>query len=465
MKKAIYVSFAGVFGSAFLWLVSFKVVAYWLGPTGIGLFSQLRQIVQAATVGATLGGTNAVVQGLSSREDEQERRRFRATASRLIGTIGIGVVLSMLLFAQQLTRLFLSSSSPELVASVRWISLAVLLNVAGTYVIAVLNGYRSYKFLALAQIAGPLAMVAALLAMYFGHMDYQPEILALLFILCFGTVYLVGAWGVSRLGAFRASVDSCRLEFQQLRGFVKFAASNMFAALFTTLTLLLIRSWIIEVHDLAFAGLFDAAWTLTFNYTTLFLTACGTIYLPLLTGATRAEEQKAYILKTAYLVLSGVSLVGYLMVAFKSSLIHLLYSTEFGDASDALTILAVAVILRGVSWVYGMLIVATRDSRMLLMSDFILNLGLLALSRYCLQHYQSLESLAWAFVVSNLLYLVFVIEYACHKNSLLRRRQIWPLAGAAALPLVVFGGAQWLLLMFGPVISAIAWIAYKKVNA
>lgn len=163
MKKAIYVSFAGVFGSAFLWLVSFKVVAYWLGPTGIGLFSQLRQIAQAATVGATLGGTNAVVQGLSSRDDEQERRRFRATASRLIGTVGIGVVLSMLLFAQQLTHLFLSSSSPELVASVRWISLAVLLNVAGTYVIAVLNGYRSYKFLALAQIAGPLAMVTALL--------------------------------------------------------------------------------------------------------------------------------------------------------------------------------------------------------------------------------------------------------------------------------------------------------------
>lgn len=465
MKRAIYVSFAGVFGSAFLWLLSFKLIAYWLGPAGIGLFSQLRQIIQAATVGATLGGTNAVVQGLSSRDEEQERRRFRATASRLIGTIGAVVVLSMLLFAQQITRLFLSSDAPELVATVRWISLAVLLNVAGTYVIAVLNGYRSYIYLALAQIAGPLAMVVALLITYFGHTEYQPEILALLFVLCFGTVYLVGAWGVSRLATFQSSTDTGRLESGQVRAFVKFAGSNMLAALFTTLTLLLIRSWIIETHDLAFAGLFDAAWTLTFNYTTLFLTACSTIYLPLLTGATKPVDQKAYMLKTTYLVLSGGSLVCYLMVVFKSPLIHLLYSTEFESAGDALSVLAIAVILRGVSWVYGMLIVATRDARMLLMSDFILNLGLLALSRYCLQHYQTLESLAWAFVVSNFLYLVFVIEYACRKNTLLRRHQIWPIAAAATLPLAIYGSTQWLLLMVGPMISAVAWLAYRKVNS
>lgn len=465
MKRNIYASFIGVFGSAFLWLVSFKVVAYWLGPAGIGLYSQLRQIIQAATVGATLGGTNAVVQGLSSRSEEQERRRFRATASRLIGVIGIGVALLMLIFAQQLASLFLSSDVPELVAAVRWVGLAVLLNVAGTYLIAVLNGYRSYFFLTLAQISGPLVLVIALLIFYFGRMKYQPENLALLFVLCFGTVCLVGAWGVSRLAALQSSVSSGYLEPQQLRAFVKFAASNMLAALFTTLTLLLIRSWIIEEHDLAVAGLFDTAWTLTFNYTTLLLTACNAIYLPLLTGVTKPADQRAYMLKTAYLVLGGVVLVCYLMVAFRSPVIHLLYSAEFEAAGDALTILAIAVILRGVSWVYGMMIVATRDARTLLLSDFFLNLGLLILGRYCLQHYQTIESLAWAFVISNFLYLVFVIEYACRKNVLLRRRQIWPLAALAALPMAIYGGTQWLLLVAGPMISAASWFAYKKVKA
>lgn len=464
MKKNIYTSFAGVFGAAFLWLLSFKLVAYWLGPAGIGLFSQLRQITQAATVGATLGGTNAVVQGLSSRDDELERLRFRTTASRLIGAVGVGVVLCILLFAKPLTNLFLSSSAPELVAAVRWVSLAVLLNVAGTYLIAVLNGYRSYFYLSLAQIAGPFVLVLALAVIFFGDMGYHPELLALLLVLCFGTFCLAGAWGVSRLPQVSGEVSG-GLDAQQVRIFVKFAASNMLAALFTTLSLLLIRSWIIEAHDLAAAGLFDAAWTLTFNYTTLFLTACSTIYLPLLTSSSGPGDQKVIMLKATYLVLGAGSLVCYLMVVFKSPLIHLLYSPAFDAAGGVLTILAVAIILRGISWVYGTLIVATRDGRVLLMSDFFLNLGLLVLSRYCLQHYQTLESLAWAFVVSHFLYLVFVIEYACYKNDLLRRRQIWPLAGVAALPLAIYGNLQWLLLVVGPVVSAAAWIAYKKVKS
>ncbi|MBC7405120.1 MAG: hypothetical protein H7252_05495, partial [Cytophaga sp.] len=65
LKSGVFVSTAGVFVSAFLWLISFKVVAYWMGPEGVGLFAQLRQMAQAATVGATFGGTNTVVQGLA----------------------------------------------------------------------------------------------------------------------------------------------------------------------------------------------------------------------------------------------------------------------------------------------------------------------------------------------------------------------------------------------------------------
>jgi O-antigen/teichoic acid export membrane protein len=67
-RGGVLASTAGVFGSAFLWLLSFKAIAFWMGPEGVGLFSQLRQMAQAATVGATFGGTNSVVQGLAERQ-------------------------------------------------------------------------------------------------------------------------------------------------------------------------------------------------------------------------------------------------------------------------------------------------------------------------------------------------------------------------------------------------------------
>ena len=216
--------------------------------------------------------------------------------------------------------------------------------------------------------------------------------------------------------------------------------------------------------------MFDAGWTLTFNYTTLFLTALSTIYLPLLTGATRKEHQKTHMLKAAYMVLAGSSLVCYSMVLGKTLLIRTLYSQQFEAAGGVLVILCIAVIFRGVSWVYGTLIIATRSSRVLLASDWIFNLGLLLAARYCLQHSTSLEALGWAFVVPNFLYLVFVVEYACHKNCLMQRRQIWPMVAVAVLPLILIAthgvqlhGGNVLLAATGLTVSLSALHASRRV--
>lgn len=472
LRGGILVSTAGVFGSAFLWLLSFKAVALWMGPEGVGLFSQLRQMAQAATVGATFGGTNSVVQGLSERHEEAARRQFRATAARLVGMSGLMVVLAILVAAPALTQFFLSSGAPALVATVRWLALAVLLNVAGTYALAVLNGYRSYPYLALAQIAGPAALVMLLAGAWWWRLPADPFVLSLSFVVCFGITCLAGLFGMSRLPRLAAALPP--LAKAESRVFLRFALSNLAAALSTTLALLLIRSWVIEARGLAFAGLFDAGWTLTFNYTTLFLTACSAIYLPLLTRATDAQSQKACMLKTAYLVLAGGVLVCYGMVLLKAPLIKLLYSPEFQPSGEVLSVLVIAVLFRSISWVYGTMILATRNSRVLLLSDLALNLSLLATVKYALVGFSSLSALAWAFVLPNFLYLVFVVEYAGYKNPLMRRRLIWPFLLAATLPLValVLTGAgaaqdwsieQWCCLLVGPAVAAASLVAYKRV--
>ncbi|MBS1227004.1 MAG: hypothetical protein H6R17_281 [Proteobacteria bacterium] len=475
LRSGVLVSTVGVFGSAFLWLLSFKAVAYWMGPEGVGLFSQLRQMAQAATIGATFGGTNSVVQGLAERHEEISRRRFRATAAKFIGVAGAGVVFVMVAMAPPLTQFFLSSSAPDLVATVRWMAFAVLLNVGGTYALAVLNGYRSYPYLALAQIAGPTALFLLLAGAWWWRLSPGPQLLAWSFVLCFGVICLVGAFGVSRLSGLAANMPLGMLSKTESRAFLRFALSNLVAALSTTVALLLIRSWIIEARGLAFAGLFDAGWTLTFNYTTLFLTACSAIYLPLLTAATKLESQKACMLKTAYLVSGACILICHMLVLLKEPLINLLYSPQFQASGQVLMVLVIAVIFRGASWVYGTMILATRRSRVLLISDLALNLSLLATTRYALDNFSSLEALGWAFVLPNFLYLVFVVEYSCLKNSLMRRRHIWPFLLAGTMPLFYLAMsnvgqpsesqqlATWLSMFTGFAVSGAAFIAYRKV--
>ena len=92
-------SVLGVAGAALGWVLSFKILALWLGPEGVGLFAQLRQVIQTATLGATYGGTNVVVQGIASCPDEESRLRFRRASSRLIGATAEGIAALMLVFA------------------------------------------------------------------------------------------------------------------------------------------------------------------------------------------------------------------------------------------------------------------------------------------------------------------------------------------------------------------------------
>lgn len=474
VKSGAIVSSTGVFASAFLWLLSFKAVALWMGPEGVGLFSQLRQIVQAATVAATFGGTTSVVQGLAERRDETARQQFRATSSRLIAAVALLVAGVMVAEAGRLAGFFLSSTAPGLVVTVRWIGLAVLLNVFATYALAVLNGYRSYPYMALAQVAGPGSLLLVLTVGWYFQLAPDPRLLAGSFVVCFGVTCLVGWAGVSRLSNPASGGKLGLLSGEESRAFLSFALSNLVSALSATLALLLIRSWVIEAEGLAFAGFFDAGWTLTFNYTTLFLTACSVIYLPLLTANSSPEGRRACMLKTAYLVLGASTLVCYAMVLSKEFLINLLYSPQFQPSGQVLSVLVIAVILRGASWVYGALIVATRNSSVLLLSDLCMNLLLLATTRLALDSFATLAALSWAFVLPNLIYLVFVVEYTRYKNRLMQRRRIWPLVLAGTLPLVFLalapgwsqqaylGTLKWICVLIGLTVGVTALLACKR---
>lgn len=440
-------SAGGVFGAAFGWLVCFKILALWLGPEGVGLFAQLRQLLQTLTLGATFGGTNLVVQGLAAREIEIERRQFRQRVSRLIGGAALLMGILMLVAAPQLVALTLSSSDPELVMVMRWLALAFMLNVAATYLTAILNGYRSLGILALVQVSGPFVLVLLLLTGWLGHPVAAKPILTAGFVACFGVSAAVAWFGVRRLAVDgRKIADAVVPGSMQNRNekgtdLFRFAIATVVSALSSFIAALIIRAWIIEAEGLAFVGLFDAGWTLTFNYMTLFLTACNVVYLPALTAAADTVAQRECILKTSYLVLGGSLIVGYGLAAWPYTVIDLFYSSQFRSASELLVVLTVAIIFRGVSWVYGTLMLATRSLRALVASELLFNIGLLCVVRLVLETQGSLAALGWAFVIPHLLYLAFVIEYVRARNPLMHRIQIWPLLAFGTAPL-----ALWMLL-------------------
>lgn len=65
--KVFLKSGSGSAANVLLNVAALKILARMLGPSGIGLFSLLRQILQTALTAGTLSGQTALVQGASSQ--------------------------------------------------------------------------------------------------------------------------------------------------------------------------------------------------------------------------------------------------------------------------------------------------------------------------------------------------------------------------------------------------------------
>ena len=367
-RLGIYSSIAGSIGSGLLWLISFKLVATWLGPEGVGLFSQIRQIIQASTVSATFGGSNLMVQGIAAEPQESSRRQLRVTAARLIGLTGLLCVMLIIFTAPQLAHFFFSSTVLDAEMAVYWIALAVALSIASTYALGVINGYRSYVHLALTQVAGPMVLAVVIATFWWQGLAFDATLLVQCFVVCFGITFTLGMLGMPR----------------------------------------------------------------------------------------QAQEYRA---------MKGVALPRVQRLRF------------FRLAAEALRVLAIAVVFRSVSWVYGSVIFATRQSLTLVSSELALNATLLATALYALDHdLATLRGISWAFVLTHFLYLVFTVEYAHAKNKSLRRIDIWPLLLAAILPFLYiaefpsgvqksyFSVAQWFFLFSGLATSSATWFAYRRTH-
>lgn len=435
MRAKILLSGFGVFGSAFLWLVSFKIVAIWLGPSGVGLFSQFRQIVQVA---ASLGGINSIVQGVSERSEEVKRAQFRNTVMKFTFLIGAIVAFLLSFFSKEFAIVLFGHISPEIIMGLRWIAFASLFSILNIYIVGVLNGYKAFGPLAVVQVSGPLVIVVCLLILFFGKYDGTSDLLAILFFISFFAMFLIGVFFLSRLPSTTSDFLSNVLTKKEFNSFLRFASSTILAALSGTFAMLLIKAWIIKYYGLERAGLFDSAWSLSFNYITLFLAACSSIYLPALTQSGKGDSQARYITKAAYFILASVIFISYFVMVFKIQLLRLLYSPKFESSANVLSILLLAILIRSVSWIYGLLMVSSKKPQAILLSEVSFNGASLISVWLAIHSYGTNESLAWAIFIANFLYCIFVLLYVKKIEVTIQLNFICVMLILAMLPLGFF---------------------------
>jgi O-antigen/teichoic acid export membrane protein len=394
--------------------ISVKILALTVGPAGMGLFSLLRNAQQTLTILATLGGQNAIVQGVASLKKDT-RAQYINAAFWMSLCSAIVICLGLILFASQLAPLLLEA---RYVHVLPWIIVPTALGAAMVFFRGILNANLEINSVIWVNVAVALG---ALLSVYPALTAFKAGYsAALIFVLAgsFGVGAIVAISFVYSKGYFSEFIAALR--FIPTRGAVSHFARIAFPTLIASFagmgTILFIRSLITKGYGLSAAGHFDAAWSIGAMYLTLFLTSLQTYLLPAMSARGADFDFKNLVRTSLHLSVMATVPIVISLIVLKPIVVRLLYSADFLPALDTLRWMLLGDLIRVGGWVLATALVARADMLAFLVRELAWNIVFASLGWYLMPNDSA--SAGYAYIVAYTIYFVMHVWRIWRRHSI-----------------------------------------------
>ena len=415
--------FGGVqFFTILISILKSKVIAIWLGTSGLGILSLFSTSTNLIFSISNLGLQSSAVRDIAEAQGQNDRtivsKIIKAInrwvyATGLVGaiiTISLSPWLSQWLFeSNKYTISFILLSSVVFLSSIY----------NGNY--ATLQGTRNLKLMAQANIFGAIAgFVCSVPMFYFFGKD---GILGALILTAVSTtiISLLFARKVNLIPVKQSYKDSFSIGLKTAKLGIAMAISSILVLIieFT------VKSFIARQGGVGNVGLYQAGWALNASYLGMVFSAMGKDYFPRLSQCSRNnQEMNAHVnhqSEIAILILSPL-IMG--MIVFMPILIQLLYSAAFLDILTMTTWLMIGSLIKAGSWGISFVFLAKSDVKLFLINE--IGINCVALPAYLLgYHLYGLAGIGYAFTLIYLVYFGWVGLVAYNKYEIKYSKTFW----------------------------------------
>ncbi|MDQ6962470.1 MAG: oligosaccharide flippase family protein [Mariprofundaceae bacterium] len=397
-------------------VIANKTFALMLGPQGLGLFSIIRQASQSFTVLASFNGSSAVIQGMNSKP-ESEKIRYIISCIGFMFLFSIAIGLLMIFTAHWLAAWLFDDTSQVLL--VYGISFAVWLTVGANIGRALLNGYLEMKCLAMVTALGGVGLaLTAYPAAMLVQQGYQVALILPVITAALFSVF--SAWFLLKKGGRLVSVFQQKKTMfpDDIKYFLNISAVVLLNGLAGVMSLLVVRSEIVQASGMGSAGIFAAAWAIGVLYTSLILGVFRTYLLPMLSR--RDEKNKSVLIDQ--MLRASIFIIFPLLVVFiinKEWIITVLYAESFIPASDLLSWLLLGAYIQMTNHSFDVQILSNANMRLYLGVNVPFQLMFLGVSSYLVQSGYPLEWVAISFfciVLIRMFVLFSMVRQRYHIN-------------------------------------------------
>ena len=290
-------------------------------------------------------------------------------------------------------------------------TIPIVLFVFVSFFKSVLNGYRAIGYLSITTVFNS-AIIALLSYPVSEYINKGYNYAFVIMMIVSSSLTLLLALIYLHRGGWLSSIFyGWILHNWSIKHFLILALSMMITGIVNSSTLLLIKGWIIQQMDMSSVGIFDVSWTISMVYIGLITKSFSAYYLPSLSEIHDTKKKTFFIRQVFRLVVIILVPAVVFLIVFKRSIINILYSNDFNQASLILRWMLIGDYFKVSSWVLTFPMIAYGDIKMFISSGLIWWMFFGMSSYSTIFFYNSLEGVGVIYLVLYVIYLIFSVIY------------------------------------------------------
>lgn len=344
-------------------VVKMKLVALWLGATGVGLFGIYNTTVDTVSIISGLGLRQSGVREIAKNRNHRDLfRRSVALLRSWCMASGLAGCMVMSIFSPLLSLWIFGDTS-------RWWDFMILggvllLNSLINGEQAILQGGDFLKRLAKSSASGALTGLALSIPMFRWWGDKSVPFSILVYAMSM-LLFLI----INRDRSVPYKLVPLR-DMGEGLGVVRLGGFIAAATFATNLAQMIFLSWLNREASTVEVGYFQAGNTLVFRYTSLIFGAVGLEFYPRMAANSHSSKRMSlFVSHEITLLLRIFTPMVVLFLLFRGLIVDLLYTSDFEVILPFITIAIFTVILRSVSTCMAFSIIAKGDGKTYLITE------------------------------------------------------------------------------------------------
>lgn len=382
-------------------LISVKIVASIIGPSGVALLGQLNNF-SSILLGMANGGINSGITKYVAEYngDESEIKKLLSNALRITLFFTLLVSLGLISLHNWLSRLIMLSDEYGYVFFI--FGFTIFLYTMNATLVSILNGYKEFKKYVKVNIVGTLVGLLFTVSLVLALGLKGALISAVTFQ---SVVFFITFWICRKAPWLSVSYYREKLDRKTLRRFLSYSAMTLVSLSVIPVSQMLLRGYVISNISITEAGWWEAMNRISGMYLMVITSSFSIYYLPRLSEIKETAELRHEIFK-CYKVIVPMLLLGLTTIyLLRNVVIAILFSPDFYPMENLFVWQLLGDFFKICSWLLAFLMIAKSMTKTYIVTEVLFSASFVALG-FFFMNLNGVVGLTQAYLVNYVLYLI-----------------------------------------------------------